>query len=315
MVRRLVAVTSLVFLAGCGGDGSGPGGSGSACRKATEACAVTADCCTALICTNNVCAAPPVCRAANETCSVTSDCCNPLVCVANKCGQIGSGTGGAPGSGGVPGSGGAPGTGGRNSTGGTTGSGGVTGTGGVDAGDGGMGDGVDTGGTGTGGAILIDTARYNFESTTQGWANSAINTDSAFSGVFVSTAQHFAGSSSLAGTITNSPSGSTPYYLEILLSSNLAAPTFVIPASATVTFHAYVPTGALITTWAAFFQEGSGAPTPFRSTTVAGLVVPGNWATLVVNVPADVTPLTRIGVVFNTTGVWTGTVFVDSVNW
>jgi hypothetical protein len=172
-----------------------------------------------------------------------------------------------------------------------------------------------TGGVGTGGTAATDTARYNFESTTQAWGNSVISTSSAFTTVFVSTSQHFAGSSSLAGTITSSPTAATMYYLELLTSSSISTPTFVIPPSTSITFHAFVPVGAPISLVDAYVQEGSAAPTPNRSTITVGLVVPGNWTTMVVTLPADVTPIVRLGVVFNTTAVWTGTVYVDSVNW
>jgi hypothetical protein len=143
-----------------------------------------------------------------------------------------------------------------------------------------------------------------------------ISTAASFTSVYASTVQHFAGMSSLAGTITNSPSGvMTMYYLELLTSPAITMPNYIIPANTMVTFHVLVPVGAPITLVDAFVQEGPAAPMPFRSTVTAGLVVPGNWITLSVIVPADATPITRVGVTFNTTGTWTGTVYVDSVNW
>lgn len=63
MLKRM-AVVCVVFL-GCGGDSGGPapsgtgGTSGPTCRAATQACAVTADCCGALICTANRCSGVP----------------------------------------------------------------------------------------------------------------------------------------------------------------------------------------------------------------------------------------------------------------
>jgi len=112
MGKRSVLVAA-VILAGCGGGGGGGSGptcrdateacavtadccdtlictnnvcvGGQTCRAATQACAVTADCCSSLICTNNVCSNPPTCRAANTACAVTADCCSPLVCLGNRC--------------------------------------------------------------------------------------------------------------------------------------------------------------------------------------------------------------------------------------
>lgn len=77
--------SAVVLVAILGGCGSGGGGGSETCRSTTEACAVTADCCDSLICTNNVCTPPATCRAANAACAVTADCCNPLVCLANRC--------------------------------------------------------------------------------------------------------------------------------------------------------------------------------------------------------------------------------------
>jgi len=353
MVKRLCVVVGLVIAGGCGGSSGGgsenaaAGGSGAAaetggssgsggssaaavCRATGDACAITTDCCASLICTANICGPPPVCRALTKACAATTDCCDPLVCIANMCAPVASGSGGSGGSGGVAASGGASGSGG---SGGVLGTGGVAGTGGVNSGGsssgGVMGSGGASstggassggapgiGGSATGGASIVDTARYNFEGSTQGWANSVISTAASFTSVYASTVQHFAGMSSLAGTITNSPSGvMTMYYLELLTSPAITMPNYIIPANTMVTFHVLVPVGAPITLVDAFVQEGPAAPMPFRSTVTAGLVVPGNWITLSVIVPADATPITRVGVTFNTSGTWTGTVYVDSVNW
>jgi hypothetical protein len=55
------------------------------CRAQSQACAVTTDCCADLICSNNVCAVPPQCRSSGAGCSTTGDCCSPLVCLAGGC--------------------------------------------------------------------------------------------------------------------------------------------------------------------------------------------------------------------------------------
>ena len=101
------------------------------CRQETQACGVTTDCCSGLICTNNTCAPPPLCRPLNGACAVTTDCCDPLICTANKCSQVSVGVGGAPGVGGMPGNGGGIPIGSGGATGGKVGSGGVGSTGGA----------------------------------------------------------------------------------------------------------------------------------------------------------------------------------------
>src|SRR5262245_55480592 len=83
MGKRIVLMAVLIVGA-CGGGG-GDKGPGPTCRSATEACAVTGDCCSSLICTNNVCTAAPTCRAATQACAVTADCCSSLICTNNVC--------------------------------------------------------------------------------------------------------------------------------------------------------------------------------------------------------------------------------------
>jgi hypothetical protein len=41
----------------------------------------------------------------------------------------------------------------------------------------------------------------------------------------------------------------------------------------------------------------------------------GAWTTITVIVPSSAMAVDRVGVQFHTTGVWSGTVYVDSVNW
>jgi hypothetical protein len=71
---------------GANGDaGGGTGGSGATCRAANQACAMTTDCCSSLICVSFMCVPPPQCQAAAGSCAVTTDCCSPLVCLQNHC--------------------------------------------------------------------------------------------------------------------------------------------------------------------------------------------------------------------------------------
>ncbi|MCC7542921.1 MAG: hypothetical protein IT379_42285 [Deltaproteobacteria bacterium] len=60
------------------------------CRGTAGACAVTADCCSDLICVANRCTpAPPMCAAAATACSTDDQCCASLACVSGTCATIG----------------------------------------------------------------------------------------------------------------------------------------------------------------------------------------------------------------------------------
>jgi hypothetical protein len=222
----------------------------------------------------------------------------------------GPGTGGAginPGIGGAPGSGGVGGT--VAMTGGTTGIGGngasggagasIPGTGGVTcAGIGGTGV-ADVGGAGG----SADTSRYGFETSVQSWR--AGDGSPPFTSVNRSSAQRFAGQSSLAGAINAVAPG--VYALGV----DPATPQ--VPRGATITFHVYVPVGAAISWIQPFVQDTafafSGLFADVRCLTLGG------WNTLSLAIPAGDVPISRMGVQFSVTPAWTGTVYLDSVNW
>jgi hypothetical protein len=203
----------------------------------------------------------------------------------------GNGTGGMrPGSGGAAstGSGGA-GTGGAQSGGATVvSSGGVSGSGGAGAG---------------GTTAISDPAHYNFEASNQGW-NIATGTE-PFTTVARSTAQHFAGAASLAGTL--SAVAGKNYYLEV------APPVPAIPVDATVTFHVFVPAGAQLTTLRAYVMRDQF--TLVYTDTPAANLKRDAWTTVTVVVPPNATNIIRLGVKLISAGTWTGTVYVDSIDW
>ena len=175
-------------------------------------------------------------------------------------------------------------------------------------GSGGAGGHSGTGGT----AGPADTAMFNFEGSTQNWGGASQSTD-LFTSVMTSTAEKFAGSSSLAGQITADATQPGPYSLEIL-----EAPLLTIPASTVVTFHVFVPTGAPVDFVQPYLQETDIAPMPYRfNNTYRGMgnFAMGAWTTITVTAPPDVTPLQKIGVQFHLTGPYTGPVYVDSVTW
>jgi hypothetical protein len=204
-------------------------------------------------------------------------------------GGMRSGSGGATSTGGVaPGSGGA-GTGGAQSGGATVvSSGGVTGS----------------GGAGTGGATVpADPAHYNFEASIQGWGI-ATGTE-PFTSIVRSTTQHFAGTASLAGTL--SAFAGRNYFLEV------APPVPAIPVNATVTFHVFVPAAAQLTTLRAYVLSDAFVLT---STDAPGASLKRDaWTTMTLTVPPSATSVIRLGVKLISSGIWTGTVYVDSIDW
>ena len=129
----------------------------------------------------------------------------------------------------------------------------------------------------------------------------------AFTTIERSTAQHYAGGSSLAGLVTAAANGTT-YILEV------SPPTPAIAAGSLVTFHVFVPTGAML----GFIQPYVLETGTFRFTgtkvATAGLARDA-WTTVKVTVPAGAAAILRMGVQFGSTGVWTDTVYVDSISW
>jgi hypothetical protein len=206
------------------------------------------------------------------------------------------GAGGAAGAAGAGGAGGAAGTGaaGRGGAGGAGGRGGAGGAGGR-AGAGGAG-----GRAGGGGG---DPARYNFETSVQGWQNSADSDVAPFTSITVSTAQHFAGASSLAATIA--ATGATKYSIDVL------TPTPPPGPGAVVTFHVFIPTGSLVDWTQPYVLDSNGSFTGFY----VGSPTQGAWNLISVTVPSSAATVNRMGVQFHTSGTWNGTVYVDSVNW
>jgi len=221
----------------------------------------------------------------------------------------GGATGGAETSGSGGSAGSSAGTGGMTATGGAaTGGGGATGgkaSGGGGAtggkGSGGSGTGGATGGSGAGGAVVADTARYNFESSVQSWA--APTGTPAFASISISTAQHAAGQSSLAGAIAASAAATYQLYVQ---------PTASIAAGTTLTFHIFYPTGAPIGWVQPYGQEGGPNFTWYGT---SRMVPAGMWNTLTVAIPSTGGAVSSLGVQFNLTASWTGTVYVDAVTW
>jgi hypothetical protein len=126
-----------------------------------------------------------------------------------------------------------------------------------------------------------------------------------FTGIVRSTAQHFAGVASLAGTLT-AASGKN-YFLEV------APPVPAIPAGATITFHVFVPAAAQLSAIRCYALNDAFV-LAFVDTPASALER-GAWTTVTLPVPATETNVIRLGVKLMSTGAWTGTVYVDSIDW
>jgi len=198
------------------------------------------------------------------------------------------------------------GTGGRGTGGAGTGGSGTGGAGTGGRGTGGAGTGgTGTGGAATGGASDGDSAAYNFESTSQGWAMAAGG--GVFTTVARSTLQHFAGGASLAGQV--SAVANKTYILEV------APPVPDVPPSAVVTFHLFIPSAALVSSVQPYVLE-AGPSFRFTGTRVqAANFSRDAWTTVTVKVPSDAATILRMGVQFDSNGTWTGAVYVDSIDW
>jgi hypothetical protein len=162
---------------------------------------------------------------------------------------------------------------------------------------------------GAGGAGPTDPARYNFENAmTQGWVSGS--TTDMFTSVMTSTAQHFAGSSSLAAGITATAAALGSYSIEVII-----APAVMIAAGTPVTFHVYIPTDAPIDWFQPYIQEDLTFAF-IGSYKATGTFTKGAWNTVDVAVPVTVVnPIYKVGVQVHNSDVYTGTIYIDSINW
>lgn len=162
-----------------------------------------------------------------------------------------------------------------------------------------------TGGAGTGGTATGDTAKYNFEESIQSWLVPV--TTQSFTSLLRSTARYFAGAASLAGTVAATAPGK--YFMAA------EPPSPVVPPGATVTFHVYVPQASTIDWVQPYVLEGTpGYRWTGTKVGIADLSV-GAWNTITVVVPSDAVPIESLGVQFHVDAAWTGTVYVDSIDW
>ncbi len=140
------------------------------------------------------------------------------------------------------------------------------------------------------------SAQYTFDSSTQGWtySNGSVTTSSAqtYEG-----AQSLAVSIAASGSQSNGPSVSSPS----------------IPAGVTVTFHVWIPSGSTVTAIKPWVREANDGNWDGNW---VGTFNTNAWTTVTLDVPTNaVTPLDFLGVEFEVSGAWSGTVYMDSISW
>lgn len=153
-----------------------------------------------------------------------------------------------------------------------------------------------------------DPTKFAFETDTQRWTTGGAQ----ISGITTSTAQHYAGKQSLAVNFNGTAAGT----------SSLELSDVVIPVGATVSFHVWVPAGHQVSSIEAYVQDYNWAWT----SNWTGSPRAGEWNTVTVTMPLTytdgngvtqptVTPLKRLGLRISTGAAWTGTLYVDSIDW
>lgn len=143
-----------------------------------------------------------------------------------------------------------------------------------------------------------DPTKFHFETDTQSWTLSG----SLITGIATSTVQHYAGQRSLAVNFAGTAAGS----------ASVAVSDAVVPPGATITFRVYIPTGSQIAKVEPYIQDynWNWTSNPVTSFT------PGAWNTFTLTVPTtSITPLHNLGLRLMTGAAWTGTIYVDAINW
>jgi hypothetical protein len=150
----------------------------------------------------------------------------------------------------------------------------------------------------------LDTAYYNFETSTQNW----FGTGGMITGVAQSTAEAYAGTHSLAVNITAKQAQTQVVYVN--------APPIRPPGN--VYFHVFVPANSPITSVRPYVMGGAQSDWKFIASSQA--VQAGQWMTIYVSTGNLVAPVYEIGVEFTASGSaasfpWTGQCYVDTVSW
>jgi len=94
--------------------------------------------------------------------------------------------------------------------------------------------------------------------------------------------------------------------------SSVDASYITLPPGTKVTFHVWIPAGSKITAIEPYVADYNWGWT----SNPTGSFTAGAWNTVTLTVPsAAITPLNRLGLKFTTSAAWTGTVYVDSIDW
>jgi hypothetical protein len=145
----------------------------------------------------------------------------------------------------------------------------------------------------------VDATDYNFEADAQGWQRSG----APIASVARSTTQKYAGASSLAVRFNGSGSATARV-------ANPAA-----KAGQSVTFRIYLPAGARLSSVQPFVLQGAAGGWRWTGNwQPLSALRQGAWNTITVQVPANAALLSSLGVEFTTSGSYSGTVYIDSVN-
>ena len=143
-----------------------------------------------------------------------------------------------------------------------------------------------------------DPTKFNFETDTQGWSASG----ALITGIATSTAQHFAGKQSLAVNFVGGAAGD----------SSVVVSDLVVPAGATLTFHIWVPAGHQVTSIVPILQDFNWVWTQGWW----GNLTAGAWNTRTYTMPSGGTaPLKHLTLKISTGAAWTGTLYIDSIDW
>lgn len=143
---------------------------------------------------------------------------------------------------------------------------------------------------------------YSFETGIQGWSSSA----NGVTGVSTSTARAYEGTRSLEVQL-DAPASQ---------SQQVSVGSPAVQGGKTVNFRLFIPTGAPLKSVQIFAQES--AASSWRWTALwrpASALTLGAWNTLALTIPSDATAVQSLGVEFEVSSPWVGSVFVDAVSW
>lgn len=145
-----------------------------------------------------------------------------------------------------------------------------------------------------------DTALFNFEAGPQGWTAPA---GGLITSVRTSDSVAYAGIGSLAINFSGTVN---------LPEATVSAPATELQAGTTVQFHLWVPAGNKLASVNVFVEDRNWQ---WASKWLeAATLTPNAWNTVSVTIPANAAmPLSRIGVEFTSSTVWSGMVYLDSM--